>query len=163
MEVTPAILAGHTSYSQWASRKLLEFALTLPDEQTSSHIGNSHGGILKTFQHTYYADRVWLGRIQDPPAPKGFEDAPPGPSLSDLNREWWPLLDGIEAIVKTRDPHEVIEFKNLKGEPHSRQLWQIALHVANHATYHRGQIASMMRQLGHQPPSTDLIYYYAGL
>jgi uncharacterized damage-inducible protein DinB len=162
-EISPALLAGQLQYSEWASRKLLEYALTLPEERTSTPIPNSHGGILKTFQHTYYADRVWFCRVLDPPVPQVFEDPAPGPSLKELDERWWKLLDNFIATVKARDPHSVISYKNLKGEAYSRELWQIVLHLANHGTYHRGQIASMMRQLGFQPPSTDLIYYYAGL
>jgi len=41
-----------------------------------------------------------------------------------------------------------------------RPNWQANLHIVNHGTYHRGQIAALMRQQGHHPQSTDLIYYY---
>ena len=39
-------------------------------------------------------------------------------------------------------------------------LWQPVLHLVNHVSYHRGQVVSLLRQLGHQPPSTDLIHYF---
>ena len=162
MEISPSVLATHMNYSQWASRKLLDLALTLPEEETVRHIGTSHGSILKTFQHTYYADRVWLWRLEGVP-PQQFEDPAPGPSLAALDRDWWPLLTRFENWVKQcEDPMKPLSYKNLKGEPYERPIWQIVLHVANHGTYHRGQAASMMRQLGHHPPSTDLIYYYLG-
>ena len=151
-------LAAQVNYSQWASRKLLTLALTLPDEELTRHIGNSHGSILKTFQHTYYADRAWLSRIVGEGA--GFEDPAPGPSLSDLDHRWWPLLDRFEEALEQRKPTSILIYKNLKGQQFERPIWQVALHVVNHGTYHRGQVASMLRQLGHEPPSTDLIYYY---
>ena len=158
MQISPSLLAMQFNYSQWASHKLLTYALTLPDEDAVCHIGNSHGGILKTFQHIYYGDRVWLSRLND--APQQFEDPAPGPTLVDLDREWWALLARFEEVAGQSDPTGVLRYKNLKGEPYERPIWQILLHVVNHGTYHRGQIASMMKQLGHQPPSTDLIYYY---
>jgi uncharacterized damage-inducible protein DinB len=158
MQLSPEILAAQVNYSQWASRKLLKLALTIPDEEATRHIGNSHGSILKTFQHTYYADRAWLGRLEGTTA--GYEDAAPGPTLADLDRDWWPLLSRFEEVVTNLDPAGVLHYKNLKGEPFARPHWQVALHIVNHGTYHRGQIAAILRQLGHQPPSTDLIYYY---
>ena len=158
MQISSSLLAAQVNYTQWASFKLLMYALTLPDEDVSKHIGNSHGSILKTFQHTYYADRVWLGRLEGKSG--DFEDAPPGPSLNDLDRDWWPLLTRFEEAAHSTDPLSLLGYKNLKGETHQRPIWQVILHIVNHGTYHRGQIASMMRQQGHQPPSTDLIYYY---
>ena len=49
------------------------------------------------------------------------------------------------------DFQQVLEYKNLAGQAHSLPLWQVVLHVVNHATYHRGQITTMVRQLGHTP------------
>lgn len=158
MQISSSLLATQVKYSHWATHKLLTYALTLPEEDAVRHIGNSHGNILKTFQHTYYADRVWLNRLEYKSA--GFEDPPPGPSLQDLDQVWWPLFTRYEELTRDADPVSVLHYKNLKGEAYDRPIWQVLLHVVNHGTYHRGQVASMMRQQGHQPPSTDLIYYY---
>ena len=152
------MLATQMSYSRWASHKLLTYALTIPEEDLTRHLGNSHGSILKTFQHTYYADRAWLSRFEG--AGAGFEDPPPGPSLTDLDRDWWPLLTRFEEVARTHESLGVLHYKNLKGQAFERPIWQVILHVVNHGTYHRGQIASMLRQQGHFPPGTDLIYYY---
>jgi uncharacterized damage-inducible protein DinB len=48
----------------------------------------------------------------------------------------------------------------MKGNPYETPLWQIVMHVVNHATLHRGQVMAMFRQLGVGPPPTDLIFYY---
>ena len=42
----------------------------------------------------------------------------------------------------------------------AQPLWQLLQHVANHSTYHRGQITTMLRQLGAKATSTDLIIFY---
>jgi uncharacterized damage-inducible protein DinB len=44
--------------------------------------------------------------------------------------------------------------------PFAQPLWQCLQHVANHSTYHRGQITTMLRQLGAKPAGTDLIGFY---
>ena len=41
----------------------------------------------------------------------------------------------------------------------TKPRWQVFRHIVNHGTYHRGQIANMLRQLGVKPPSTDLFYW----
>jgi uncharacterized damage-inducible protein DinB len=161
--VHASTLSDHLRYSEWASRRLMEFAATVPAEHLTREIGNSHGGILKTFQHIYYADRVWLGLMEGNPPP-AFADPDPGPSMEDLNTLWWPLLDRFSTwAAEQQDPERVMHYKNLKGDPYSKSVYHIVLHVVNHGTYHRGQIASMLRQLGHVPPYTDFIYYVDGL
>ncbi len=49
---------------------------------------------------------------------------------------------------------------DLKGNPHSNVLWQTLQHLANHGTYHRGQVTTLLRQLGAKPVGTDLIGFY---
>jgi uncharacterized damage-inducible protein DinB len=52
-----------------------------------------------------------------------------------------------------------LPFKLLSGDPSSMRLVDQMQHVANHATMHRGQVVGMIRQLGTDPPSTDLLFY----
>lgn len=161
MQISSSLLATQIDFTQWASHKLLTYALTIPEEDLTRHIGNSHGSILKTFQHTYYADRIWFSRLNNTPrAGEDFEDPAPGPTLAELDRDWWPLLVSFEEVTRNADPMGIMRYKKLNGEPMERPNWQAILHIVNHGTYHRGQIAAMMRQQGHHPPGTDLIYYY---
>ncbi len=155
--IDAAALAAHLRYSSWATKQLIDFAAGIPAEHLIREIANSHGGILKTFQHIYYADRVWLSRMEA--APTAFADAEPGPTLAELSDRWFAILERFQQWAATQDTSRVIEYKNLKGEPFARPVYRIVLHVVNHGTYHRGQIAAMLRQLGHVPPYTDLIYY----
>ncbi|BDC51258.1 diguanylate cyclase [Bryobacterales bacterium F-183] len=156
-------MAHQLRYSAWASRKLLTFARTIPEADLTRDMHNSHGGILKTFQHIFYADRVWYSRMV-PPVQKNFEDPAPGPSLAELDGIWWELLDRFQEWAgQQQDSNRVLEYRNLKQEPFAKPVYQIVTHVVNHGTYHRGQIAAMLRQCGYAPPSTDFIYYVDGL
>jgi uncharacterized damage-inducible protein DinB len=67
----------------------------------------------------------------------------------------WPVL--VASLV---DPEQVIEYKSFAGDPFTNPLGQIVRHVVNHGTYHRGQVATMLRQLGAQAVSSDLIGFY---
>ena len=83
----------------------------------------------------------------------------PAPDFSD-----WPLLlDRYVTWAEALDPaawDRVVAYHNTKGEPFQTPVWQIVLHVVNHASYHRGQITTLLRQLGHTPAGTDLVAYY---
>src|SRR5205814_8216859 len=58
----------------------------------------------------------------------------------------------------------VFEYKLLSQQPGASPFWQMLQHVVNHASYHRGQVTTMLRQIGAKPPkSTDLINYYRTL
>jgi uncharacterized damage-inducible protein DinB len=53
-----------------------------------------------------------------------------------------------------------MEYKTLKFGVYSNPMWQSMLHVVNHGTYHRGQVTTLLRQLGAQPILLDLMHFY---
>jgi uncharacterized damage-inducible protein DinB len=56
---------------------------------------------------------------------------------------------------------QVIEYTLLNGQPGASVFWQMAQHVVNHASYHRGQVVTLLRQLGAAPPKPmDMIAFY---
>jgi uncharacterized damage-inducible protein DinB len=64
-------------------------------------------------------------------------------------------MDGVSRVV---------EYTSMAGHPMQSVLWHMLQHVVNHATYHRGQVTTLLRQLGAAPPtSMDLIAYYREL
>ncbi|HUA85654.1 MAG TPA: DinB family protein [Bryobacteraceae bacterium] len=147
----------HLRYSGWASRRLLDAALQLPAEQIERDLKVSHKGVLETLNHIHWADRVWLYRVLGQPM-----DEPDGSievAWPQIQRGWEEWSDSPAAA----DLERVISYKDMKGHAHQSALWQIVLHLVNHATLHRGQVMAMMRQLGVAPPPTDLIFYYREL
>jgi len=54
----------------------------------------------------------------------------------------------------------VFEYNTLKFGVYRNPLWQSMQHLVNHGSYHRGQITTLLRQLGAQPILTDLMHYY---
>lgn len=151
----------HLSYSGWASRRLLDAALAMSEEEQRRDFGVSHKSLLGTLEHTFFADRIWFARAVDPSVVRGgFADFSPGETLATewpkLQRRWEEWAAGLNDADLLR----VIEYKDLKGNPYRTPLWQVGLHVVNHATLHRGQAMALLRQLGVAPPGTDLIFYY---
>jgi len=128
--------------------------MALPEEQLRRDLKSSHGGLLDTLGHIHMADRAWLYRVLGQPLEK-----PEGP----IETEWPRIQQRWEAWAESlsdADLERLVAYHDLKGNPHQTPVWQIVLHLVNHATLHRGQAMAMMRQLGVAPPPTDLIFYY---
>jgi len=144
----------HLRYSGWASRKLLDATLKLDPEQQKRDLCSSHKGVLETLGHIHFADRIWLSRIH------GEKFEPPVEAIEidwpRIQTQWERWSDSLQDSEVTR----LVAYHDMKGNPYETPIWQICLHVVNHATLHRGQVMAMFRQLGVPPPATDLIYYY---
>jgi uncharacterized damage-inducible protein DinB len=86
------------------------------------------------------------------------------PDLATLRRTWSDHEAKMRAFFLNRDEsgvNQVFDYTLLSGHTGASILWQMAQHVVNHATYHRGQVVTMLRQLGATPPTPmDLIAFY---
>jgi uncharacterized damage-inducible protein DinB len=158
-------LVQHLEYTTWASQKLLDAALALSPEEQTRDLGASHASIASTLAHIYFADSVWLSRLNGV-SPSSMAEVAADTSLPAVAREWPQLLERFIQWARQLDDESikrVAEYRMMDGTPGRTPVWQIVLHVVNHGTLHRGQTMAMFRQLGHKPPATDLIYYYRSL
>jgi uncharacterized damage-inducible protein DinB len=64
------------------------------------------------------------------------------------------------AGLSQEDLSRVHEYRTLSFGQYKNPLWQSMQHMVNHSTYHRGQVATMLRQLHVKPLSSDLIHFY---
>lgn len=152
-------LLTHLDYSFWATSKLLDAASRLSPEQLNRDLQVSHISLLGTLQHIYYADRIWLARLEGRQI--DFADPAPGPHLEQLKEDWPPVLQALQAYVDAEpDMSRDLTAQRLNGDRFTISRWKVILHVVNHATMHRGQVMAMLRQLGYVPPATDLFYFY---
>jgi len=150
------------SYTRWANNRILDATAKLSQDQLTRDLGNSFPSIRGTLLHIIGAEWVWLSR---------WNGVSPGalPEWSDLAshdaiRQRFDEIAAQRTVYLERlGPvalNEVIHYRNLKGDPLSGPLWQLLLHVVNHSTYHRGQVVTMLRQIGNSAPSTDLVQFY---
>jgi uncharacterized damage-inducible protein DinB len=160
MKIDSEFLALQLEYSRWASERSLTAARQLSHEELTRDLGNSHGGVLGTLVHVFSADRVWLSRLQGAPR-STFSDPGEDWTLDTLATAWANVADEFRQWAEgLTDAEAILDYVNLAGKPGSMPLWQIVMHVVNHATYHRGQITTMLRQLGRPPVATDLHVFY---
>ncbi|HKA00259.1 MAG TPA: DinB family protein [Candidatus Solibacter sp.] len=160
--MTPDTLKQHIAYTTWATDRIMRFIEQIPPEHLTHDFQTADRTILGTLVHTFAADRIWLTRILGAP-PRVFL-ADDERNLATLQREWPIVLQHWNDWAGTlQDPNTTMTHVDLKGNPWTHQVWEVVLHVVNHATHHRGQVSGFLRALGHTPPQLDLIRFYRGV
>ena len=146
-------------YTAWATSRTLAALNPLTPEECSRDLHSSHGGINGTLAHLYGADVIWTARLCSRPAIT-FSDLPELPALGVLEVQWVALQTGRRAFVSGMNAEQTIAYTNLRGESQSSTVGETVRHIVNHGAYHRGQLATMLRQLGYAALNTDLIAFY---
>jgi uncharacterized damage-inducible protein DinB len=154
------------NYTEWANDLALDAASKLSDEQLRREVGISHKSIFGTLLHMAGADWIWLERWHGrfPTKDNAWVQWTPETcaDLFTLKDRWTDLIKQRSSYVSTLDESRLaseLPFKLLSGDSSSMRLVDQMHHVANHATLHRGQVVGMIRQLGIEPPATDLLFY----
>lgn len=153
-------------YTEWANDLAMEAADELPDEDLQRAVSISHRSIFGTLTHMAGAEWIWLERWngRSPAKTEAWSMWTPEScrDLAILNERWSDVVDRRAQFISQIDEDRLaadLPFKLLSGDPSSMRLVDQMQHVANHATMHRGQVVGMIRQLGIDPPSTDLLFY----
>jgi len=150
-------------YHYWARDRLLEALDPLTPEQFTRDMGNSFRSIRDTVAHIYAADFVWYTRwIGETPSSLIAYDT--FPDVDSLRRSWVDLEGKVGGFVESLGEagvSRVFEYKLLSGAEGASPFCEMLTHVVNHGSYHRGQVTTLLRQLGAPPPkSTDMITFY---
>lgn len=129
-------------YDLWATRRWLS---ALPNLQ---NLGRAH----EILEHMLMAQRTWLTRIgvEVPPQASDFEISA---LFVQLNGVW-------KWVAEDADLNAVVEYQNMQGDRFRNTIREIATHVVNHGTYHRGQLRGLAEAEGFEGfPDTDLIMF----
>ena len=155
------LLYQYSLFNAWAHRRLMELILTLSAEQQHQEIPSSFSSLYKTVLHVWGSEKIWWTRVlgekvfsrEDP-----FQGSMPAcaDALMEQDRNWLHWVEKQnESFLK-----EEMSYKNLKGEEFSDPYFQIVMHLFNHATYHRGQLVTLLHQVGVEKiPATDFIVW----
>jgi uncharacterized damage-inducible protein DinB len=153
-------------YTEWANNLAMDAADNLSDEQLQRDFGISHQSVLGTLTHMAGAEWIWLERWhgRSPGKAEAWSLWTPEScgDLATLNDRWGDVIDRRTRFISEIDDDKLaadLSFKLLSGDASSMRLVDQMRHVANHATMHRGQVVGMIRQMGIEPPSTDLLFY----
>jgi uncharacterized damage-inducible protein DinB len=150
-------------FNTWANRRLFHFAATLSPDDYRKDLRSSFGGVHGTLAHIVGAERLWLHRWLGSPAtllgPADFA------ALEDVVRTWDEVEAERAAFLAGLDDARLddpVNVKASKGGAYVHSLRETLLHAVEHSSYHRGQVITLVRQLGHTPPapSFNLMGFY---
>ena len=148
-------------YNSWANERVLESLRPISQEAFASDKGASHGSIRGIIAHIAAAEWIWLER---------WKGSSPAGLLSESKFETVEIaterlrkidydLQEFTSRLTQADLDGSRGYKTTEGKAYSNVLSDMLLHVANHSSYHRGQIITLLRQSGAVPQSTDFILF----
>jgi uncharacterized damage-inducible protein DinB len=162
------------AYNTWMNERLYAAAAELPAAERQRDLGAFFGSLQRTLGHILLADRVWLARFSGD-AERFTSRTKEGASIpvTSLDQELYPDYDQLtsERAATDRDIveftaalseerlGEVLRFRTMSGVECEHPLWCVLSHLFNHQTHHRGQATTLLKQLGRDPGSTDLIAF----
>jgi uncharacterized damage-inducible protein DinB len=162
--MTSAELLDLFEYNRWAHGRAIEAARELTGEDYSRKITSSFPSLRATLEHMLAAEVIWLSRweghsLGEPPDYSGCADVT---SLERIWQSFWKRQfrfvesladDALDApvVIRTRSGIETVQ-----------PLAETMVHVVSHSSYHRGQAATLTRQLGGTPRNTDYFMYCLG-
>jgi uncharacterized damage-inducible protein DinB len=148
-------------YNRWANARLLDAASKLTPEQYSRDLQSSHRSVRDTLAHILAAEWIWLERWKGV-SPNALLIPSEFPTVESLETRW-AVVEGAYAEflngVTDGSLATVIAYTNTRGEEWAYPLGQMLQHVMNHSSYHRGQVTTMLRQLGAEVSPVDLLVF----
>lgn len=142
---------------------MLDALEPLSADEYTRPLGGSFKSIRDTAVHILAAELVWFARWQGE-SPTSLVSPEKYPDLSTLRREWAEherQMRGFVEPLGEEGIQRVFEYRLISGVAGSSPFWQMLQHLVNHGTYHRGQVTTLLRQIGAKPPQAmDLIAYY---
>lgn len=156
------LLQQYAAYNIWANKILFERISKLGEEQINKEIVSSFPSIYKTALHLWQAENIWWQRLKlvenvailSETFTGNFSELTAGHAKQ--SQQWAEWVDGASEIQLAH----VFAFVRNK-EQYKIKVQDMLLHLFNHATFHRGQLVTMLRQLGEvdKIPSTDFATY----
>ncbi len=156
-------LATLFDYGYWANARLCDVLSRLPEGDFTRPVAGSYGSIRNTLVHMLSAEAGWLDRCGGPS--RGPKLSPDDfPALASVTQRWTVVERQMRDFLGTLNADDVnrkVEFVIVPGTPpHVMSIGEMLHHAAIHNVHHRGQIALLLRMLGHVPGNFDALFYY---
>lgn len=151
-------------YNAWANQRVLAAAESLSLEQLFSPQGHSWGTIHATLLHMLSAEWIWLQRWLGA-SPRTLLDPADFPNLDSLRLRWSQVEQDQQRLVAVQTPDSLqieISYTTTRGIAHHQALWQMMVHVPNHSTHHRGELAAMFALMNIPHQEDDMNHYFLG-
>ena len=155
------LLETYVDYNYWANKKIADILSSLDPELLNVEVKSSFPSLRKTTHHIWDAELVWLARMEQKPWTWPPTAQFKNPGITDFTKTSLEFSNFVKS--KGEDfYHSEIAFKDSKGSPYTNKGWEMVMHCMNHSSFHRGQIITLLRELGvdQNLPATDLIRYF---
>lgn len=149
-------------YNRWANARVLDAVSKLSAEQFTRDLENSFRSVRETLVHILSAEWIWLERWNGT-SPKSMLGAAELSGVDAICKRWDKVENERADFIRSLSEEKLataISYVNTRGQTFAYPLWQMLVHVANHSTYHRGQITTLLRQVGAKPVGTDFLAFY---
>lgn len=153
------LLIQYAKYNIWANEQLVKVLLKLSEEQLDTIMVSSFPTLRKTAYHMWSAEYIWIQRLHLVAQPVWVQDSFDG-SMQEALNNWTntskELLAFIESQYDDDVLNHVVQYYNLKKQSSKLPVYIVLMQLFNHASYHRGQLVTMLRQVGVKKiPQTD--------
>jgi uncharacterized damage-inducible protein DinB len=163
--VTKEYLQTLYDYNFWANHRYFAVAEGLTDEQLHRIQGHSWGSVQAMFVHMLSSEWVWFQRWHGT-SPKGHLKQGDFPTLASVKERWSEQEDELRVYIGSQTEESlqtVITYTNFSAETFHIPLWQMMMHLANHETHHRGELAAMFALMDVSHPEEEAIQYFLNL
>ncbi|HET6846699.1 MAG TPA: DinB family protein [Anaerolineales bacterium] len=153
------------NYTYWANRRYLAVAEGLPQKQLLQQHGHSWGSVQSVLLHMLSSETVWLRRWNGD-SPSRHLDPNDYPSLAAVKEKWLTVEREMQAFIGRQTEDSLareISYTNFSGNTYHVPLWQMLMHVPNHETHHRGELAAMFALMQVPHPEEEAIQYFLDL
>lgn len=150
------------AWTIWADTQHVRALAAVAPEHLAVETGTSFGSLAGTAAHILGAEWTWLTRFrgESPDRVPGLADWPDLPAIEAGFGEIHAEMQFFLASLTAEQLDAELVYVTTSGAERRQPLWQPVLHLVQHSAYHRGQLASLSRQMGYAPPSTDLVHWF---
>jgi uncharacterized damage-inducible protein DinB len=148
-------------YNRWANARILDAVSKLTPEQFTRDLQSSHRSVRDTCAHLVAAEWIWLERWKGT-SPGALWTPTDFSTVESLRKRWADVERDYAAFIgglTDESLDTVISYRNTKFEEWAYPLGHMLQHVMNHSSYHRGQVTTLLRQLGASVTPVDLLVF----
>ncbi|HLK55092.1 MAG TPA: DinB family protein [Chthonomonadaceae bacterium] len=160
--ITPAYATTMAQYNKWMNESQYRICAELTDEERKGDRGASYRSIHGTLNHLLLGDRLWMGRLTGTPFAVSSLDAELYHDFEELRREREKTDQQIEEWMGSLTEEALslpLRFTSLTfGREHVIATWVAVVHFFNHQTHHRGQLTTLLHQIGTDFGLVDLVW-----
>jgi uncharacterized damage-inducible protein DinB len=153
------------AYHVWANQVILERIRELPSEVLNLEVNSSFPTLAHALSHIYAVDKMWYLVVTGTGMQEAFEECRPlNTSILDTVEPYMDLYGELSGqfhqwLRDQTDLEQTLLLDNPFAGVRQTRLSEMLFHLVNHGTYHRGNISTMLRQLGYASAMNDYAFF----